>query len=223
MTPSTLASTMAPLRRLAFLALSAAAFASLASPVLGDDSSHAHTPKSGKVILQPTDPGADPAATDAAAKAEDLKPLAETLASEALEFDTLIAAVNAVVAADAAAVDLNQPGPFTVFAPTDAAFQAFLAESGKTPEQILADPDLPEILQHHVVRGKFTAADVLAMDLPALVPTLDEKNAVKIDKTVDGDVLVGGAKVSLPDIEATNGVAHGIDAVILEVEPVDDA
>lgn len=214
---------MAPLRRLAFLALSAAAFASLASPVLGDDSSHAHTPKSGKVILQPTDPGADPAATDAAAKAEDLKPLAETLASEALEFDTLIAAVNAVVAADAAAVDLNQPGPFTVFAPTDAAFQAFLAESGKTPEQILADPDLPEILQHHVVRGKFTAADVLAMDLPALVPTLDEKNAVKIDKTVDGDVLVGGAKVSLPDIEATNGVAHGIDAVILEVEPVDDA
>ena len=67
-TPSTLASTMAPLRRLAFLALSAAAFASLASPVLGDDSSHAHT-LPGRSYPFSTDPGADPAATDAAAKA----------------------------------------------------------------------------------------------------------------------------------------------------------
>ena len=65
-------------------------------------------------------------------------------------------------------------------------------------------------------RSKYTAADVLAMELPVEVPTLNG-HAIKIDKTTDGDVLVAGNKVVAPDIEASNGVIHGIDGVITEV------
>ena len=67
-------------------------------------------------------------------------------------------------------------------------------------------------------RGKYTAADVLAMELPAEVPTLDG-HTIKIDKTTDGDVLIAGNKVVAPDIEASNGVIHGIDGVITETMP----
>jgi uncharacterized surface protein with fasciclin (FAS1) repeats len=62
---------------------------------------------------------------------------------------------------------------------------------------------------------KFTAAEVLAMDLPAELPTLGGA-MLKVDKTADGDVIVGGRKVNKPDIMATNGVVHGIDGVITD-------
>jgi len=70
--------------------------------------------------------------------------------------------------------------------------------------------------------GKYTAADVLAMELPAEVPTLDG-HTIKIDKTTDGDVLIAGNKVVMPDIEASNGVIHGIDGVITETTPEPEA
>ena len=84
------------------------------------------------------------------------------------------------------------PAPYLqVFAPNDAAFTAFLVESGKTPEEILADPKLRETVANHVIEGKFTAADVLAMELPVELATLGGAT-IKIDKTTDGDVLVAG-------------------------------
>ena len=110
--------------------------------------------------------------------------------------------------------DLAAEGPFTLFAPDDAAFTAFITETGKSPEEILADDNLREILANHVVAGKFTAADVLAMELPVEVPALGGA-MLKIDKTTDGDVLVDGKKVIKPDIMASNGVIHGIDGVII--------
>ena len=67
-------------------------------------------------------------------------------------------------------------------------------------------------------RSKYTAADVLAMELPVEVPTLNG-HAINIDKTTDGDVLIAGNKVVATDIEASNGVIHGIDGVITEVTP----
>ena len=60
------------------------------------------------------------------------------------------------------------------------------------------------------------------MELPAEVPTLDG-HTIKIDKTTDGDVLVAGNKVVMPDIEASNGVIHGIENVITETTPEPEA
>lgn len=74
-------------------------------------------------------------------------------------------------------------------------------------------PELTHAIPSCQHNSKFTAADVLAMDLPTEVPTLGGA-MLKIDKTTDGDVLVGGQKVVKPDIMATNGVIHGIDGVI---------
>ena len=56
------------------------------------------------------------------------------------------------------------------------------------------------------------------MELPVEVPTLNG-HAINIDKTTDGDVLIAGNKVVATDIEASNGVIHGIDGVITEVTP----
>ena len=60
------------------------------------------------------------------------------------------------------------------------------------------------------------------MELPAEVPTLDG-HAINIDKTTVVDVLVAGNKVVMPDIEASNGVIHGIDGVITETTPEPEA
>ena len=57
------------------------------------------------------------------------------------------------------------------------------------------------------------------MDLPAEVPTLDGESAIKIDKTVDGELLVAANKEVSPDLKASNGVVHGIDGVIVGVAP----
>ena len=74
-------------------------------------------------------------------------------------------------------------------------------------------------MRRHVIKGRYTAADALALDLPIEVPTLDGENSVRIDKTVDGELLVGGVKVIAPDIEAANGIIHGMEGVIVDVVP----
>jgi uncharacterized surface protein with fasciclin (FAS1) repeats len=71
-----------------------------------------------------------------------------------------------------------------------------------------------------MIAGEVTAADALAMDLPAEVPTLDGESTIKFDKSVDGELLVAGNKVVSPDLKASNGVVHGIDGVIVDVAPV---
>jgi uncharacterized surface protein with fasciclin (FAS1) repeats len=122
-------------------------------------------------------------------------------------FTTLVAALQAADLVDT----LNGEGPFTVFAPTDDAFAA-LPEG--TVDALLADiPTLTNILLYHVVPGKVLAADVV--NLPSADTVLGE--AVKI--TVDGGtVKVNDAQVIITDIEASNGVIHVIDAVLLPPE-----
>jgi uncharacterized surface protein with fasciclin (FAS1) repeats len=99
-------------------------------------------------------------------------------------------------------------GPFTVFAPTDAAF-------AKVPEATLdalaADPaKLKSVLLYHVVSGRAVAADVVKI---SSAKTL-QGNSVAI-KVVDGSVFVDGAKVTTPDVMASNGVIHVIDSVLI--------
>lgn len=119
-------------------------------------------------------------------------------------FETLIAAAQAA-GLDAA---LSSDGPFTVFAPTDEAFSA-LPEG--TVESLLADPDaLSNILLYHAVSGKFLAEDVLGLDFATTLQGSD------VTISIDGDaVKINDATVLVTDIEASNGVIHVIDSVIL--------
>ena len=121
------------------------------------------------------------------------------------EFPTLVAAVQAAGLVDT----LKGEGPFTVFAPTEAAFAAL---PDGTIDALLADPtgDLADILLFHVVPGKVMAAD-LSDGLTA--PTA--LGAPVTFKISDSGAMVENANIVATDIETTNGVIHVIDAVIL--------
>jgi len=134
----------------------------------------------------------------------------ESAAGDPAEFTVLLAALETAGLVDA----LNGEGPFTVFAPTDEAFGALLEELGVTAEELLANPDLANILLYHVVSGEFMAADVIEI-APADVPTLYEENTVAI-AVVDGSVVINDvATVITADVMASNGVIHVIDAVLV--------
>ncbi len=126
------------------------------------------------------------------------------IAVEDGRFTTLVAAVQAAGLVDA----LKAEGPLTVFAPTDDAFAALPAG---TVEALLADiPALTDILLYHVVEGKVMAADVVGL---SEAMTLQGQY---VDITVDGEkVFIDNAQVIITDIEASNGVIHVIDAVLL--------
>ncbi len=114
----------------------------------------------------------------------------------------------AVIAAELAD-DLSGEGPFTVFAPTDAAFAALPAG---TVDALLQDPtgDLAQILLYHVLN-----ADVRSTDLMdgQMATTLNGKDiTVKIE---NGNVFINDAQVTVADIATDNGVVHVIDAVLL--------
>lgn len=120
--------------------------------------------------------------------------------------------VEAVVAAELATT-LSGPGPFTVFAPTDAAFAALLTELGVTKTQLLANkPLLTAVLTYHVVAGR-----VLKADVPVGAPiTSVETGKFTIDAQLDiTDERGRKAKIIATDTFATNGMIHVIDKVIL--------
>lgn len=121
-------------------------------------------------------------------------------------FTTLVAAVKAAGLADA----LQGKGPFTVFAPTDAAFAKLPAG---TVEALLKDPvKLAAILKYHVVAGNVKAADVIKSNGGA-TPTL---NGASLDIQVKGGAVhVNNATVTSADVMASNGVIHIIDTVVL--------
>lgn len=125
-------------------------------------------------------------------------------AVEAGSFNTLATALEAAGLIET----LKGEGPFTVFAPTDEAF-------AKIPEDqlnaLLADKEqLTAVLTYHVVSGKVMASDVVELDTATTV------QGSNIDITVsDSGVMVDNANVITTDIEASNGVIHVIDSVIL--------
>ncbi|WP_147126201.1 fasciclin domain-containing protein [Shimia ponticola] len=126
-------------------------------------------------------------------------------AAEAGSFETLLAAATAAGLVDT----LKGDGPFTVFAPTDEAFAA-LPEG--TVESLLMEENrdqLVAILTYHVVPGKVMSGDLQDDMVAATVNGAD----VMID--LDNGVMVNDATVVTADIEASNGVIHVIDSVIL--------
>ena len=119
-------------------------------------------------------------------------------------FSTLVAALTAAGLVET----LQGEGPFTVFAPTDAAFAALpegLLEKLLLPENIAV---LTSILTYHVVSGMVMSADIMAGD----VPTVEGSN-VKLETSYG--VKVNGANVTAADVAASNGVIHVIDAVLV--------
>ena len=133
------------------------------------------------------------------------KDLVDTAAG-AGTFNTLVAAVDAAGLVDT----LKGEGPFTIFAPTDEAFAA-LPEG--TVENLLKPENkdqLIAILTYHVVPGKVMAADVTGTETTA-------SSVQGGELMIDGNngVTVNGASVTQADIEASNGVIHVIDQVIL--------
>jgi uncharacterized surface protein with fasciclin (FAS1) repeats len=122
------------------------------------------------------------------------------------QFTTLATALEAANLVET----LKGEGPFTVFAPTDAAFEnlpAGTVESLLKPEN---KDRLVAILTYHVVPGKVMAADVVKLDEATTVNGANVTIAV-----VDGDVNIDNATVVKTDIAASNGVIHVIDSVIL--------
>ncbi len=118
-------------------------------------------------------------------------------------FTTLVAAVQAAGLVDT----LKSEGPFTVFAPTDAAFAALPAG---TVESLLGDiPTLTSILTYHVIPGAVMAADLTEGMTAATV------NGQNVIFTLDGGPRINGANIIMTDVLATNGVIHVIDAVIM--------
>ncbi len=136
------------------------------------------------------------------AQAAEQKTIVET-AVAAGDFGTLVAAVKAAGLAET----LSGKGPFTVFAPTDAAFAKLPAG---TVEALLANPEkLKSILLFHVVSGSVMAKDVTGLKS---APTI-----LGQDLTVDASdgVKINGATVTAADIVCSNGVIHVIDTVLL--------
>jgi uncharacterized surface protein with fasciclin (FAS1) repeats len=120
------------------------------------------------------------------------------------DFKTLVTAVKAADLVET----LKGDGPFTVFAPTDAAFAKIPKEK---LEALLKDKKaLAGVLTYHVVAGKVTAADVVKIDSAKTV----EGSMLDI-KSKDGAVMINGAKVVKADIQCSNGVIHVIDTVLL--------
>jgi transforming growth factor-beta-induced protein len=128
------------------------------------------------------------------------------VAAEAGSFTTLLAAAEAAGLVET----LSGEGPLTVFAPTDDAFAAALADLGLTAEELLADTEtLTSILTYHVVAG-----EVLSGDLTDGMTAVTVNGAeITVDLT-DG-VKINGATVTTADIKASNGVIHVIDQVLL--------
>jgi transforming growth factor-beta-induced protein len=127
------------------------------------------------------------------------------------DFTTLLAAVDAAGLNDA----LNSEGPFTVFAPTDAAFEALLEALELSAEDLLARDELETILLYHVVEGEILAEDVVTLDGESVETLAGET----VQISVEGEtVMVNNATVTATDVQASNGVIHVIDTVLLPPE-----
>ena len=140
-------------------------------------------------------------------KSKEMEPESKSIVEIAVEdgrFSTLVAALQA---ADLVGT-LEGEGPFTVFAPTDDAF-AMLPDG--TVDALLQDPEaLSEVLLYHVVPGNVMASDVVRLS------SAETASGEEIMINVDGDtVMINDARVVVADIEASNGVIHVVDSVLL--------
>ena len=137
---------------------------------------------------------------------------AETLldkAKAAEKFNTLIAALKA---ADLT-VALTSSGPFTVLAPTDSAFAKLPDGTVETLLKPENKDKLTEILKYHVIKGKFTARQVASLEAATMLNGEDIALNIK-----DGRLTANNSNIVATDIDASNGIIHIIDQVLLPPE-----
>jgi LPXTG-motif cell wall-anchored protein len=104
---------------------------------------------------------------------------------------------------------LQGDGPFTVFAPTNEAFENLLQAIDVTPAELMAQPELAEVLLYHVVSGKVMSTD---LSDGLMAPTLNGES-IKFD--LSQGVMANSSNVIAADIEASNGVIHVVDTVLV--------
>jgi len=134
---------------------------------------------------------------------------ADDIVDTAIGAEIFTVLVQAVVEAELEGT-LRGEGPFTVFAPTDDAFAALLAELDVTAEQLLVHPRLKQVLLYHVIAGQVEAADVT--DGLVAETVLGESLTFEVG---EGVVINGDVNVTGTDVFATNGVIHIIDKVLI--------
>ena len=131
-------------------------------------------------------------------------------ATKAGQFKTLVAALKAAGLVST----LKGPGPFTVFAPTDAAFAKLPKGTVATLLKPANKATLVKILTYHVIPGAAVSAkQAMAMTSPTSPPTVE--GATLQIKTVNGKVMVNNATVIKADVKASNGVIHVINTVLM--------
>ena len=131
-------------------------------------------------------------------------------AAKAGQFKTLVAALKAAGLVST----LKGPGPFTVFAPTDAAFAKLPHGTVATLLKPANKKTLIKILTYHVISGAAVSAkQAMAMTTPTSPPTVE--GATLQIKTVNGKVMVNNATVVKADVKASNGVIHAINTVLM--------
>ena len=121
-------------------------------------------------------------------------------------FNTLVAAVKAAGLVET----LSGAGPFTVFAPVDAAFDALPAGTVDTLVKPESKEQLTGILTYHVVAGKVMSSDLT----DGMTATTVNGQTITIRLT-DGKVMVNDAEVIIADVDTENGVVHAINAVLM--------
>ena len=151
----------------------------------------------------------DAAATpDTMAEATTMSPSQNIVenASASTDHTTLVAAVKAAGLAET----LSGAGPFTVFAPTNAAFEKLPAGTVDNLLKPENKQQLTNVLTYHVVPGTYRAADL--KDGQKLKTVQGNELTVMMK---DGKVMIDGATVTAPDVQSSNGVIHVIDAVVM--------
>jgi transforming growth factor-beta-induced protein len=146
------------------------------------------------------------AANDKAADATPTKNVVE-IAIDDDRFSILVDAVSKAGLVEA----LSAEGPYTVFAPTNDAFEMLFKDLGISGVSDLTAEQLKPILLYHVVSGKVMAEDVKT----GKVATLNEEAWMNIDASKSGVMIDGSSKVIIADVEGTNGVIHVIDKVLV--------
>ena len=175
----------------------------LVAAACGNDDDSAQPPAATEVPDPTPDPTEAPAAPGTIVE----------VAVESGAFPTLVAAVQAAGLVDV----LSGEGPFTVFAPTEEAFAAALEALGLSAEELLADVDLlTGVLTYHVLPLAAPAELVLTLDGESVTTVAGSDVVITIN---GGTVMVNDAAVVTADIEASNGVIHVIDKVLLPPAP----
>lgn len=137
-----------------------------------------------------------------------LNPVENDIVDIALGNDDFSMLVSLLQKADLVST-LQGEGPFTVFAPTNQAFEDLLQALDITASELMEQPDLSKVLLYHVISGKIMSTDLTAGMKAATV------NGNEITVDLSNGVMINDSKVISADIEATNGVVHVIDAVLV--------